>query len=176
MRTLVEDRWLFFLLPFIFFCAAKPLLYLQKMLHSKTKHFWVITLILLVVVAYFQLSHANGLINNKKNTYSQVQEAAEWLKEHYSRDTVLLATSIPQIRYYGELKVLSFPHINTLEETTVFLNKENVTLLEISAFEQTPELMQKWIENNSNKLQPVYAAFSDPQKTQPILVIYNRVS
>ncbi|MDO8623473.1 MAG: glycosyltransferase family 39 protein, partial [archaeon] len=109
-----NDRWLFMLMPPLFFLAAKGA-YVSYNFLKKYSNYIAIFLIgvLLILGLYFQLSHANYLIDVKKDTYKEVKLGGEWLKENTHADAKIITASIVQNQYYSERQSYDFNYNNS---------------------------------------------------------------
>ena len=138
------------------------------------KKYLAIILIILISVlgVYTQINHADSIIKMKLDSYSQVRDAALWLKESYSKDTRVLSISYPQTVYYSELNVSTYSGIINESEFNNYLNKTRTQILEVSAFEPIPPWVNSWLQENQNRINPVQVYYQDLQKQQPILIIY----
>ncbi len=108
----VEQRYIIAGLPFLFLLSAVPLVKLSDFFAKKFKMkefsavFIVsIILVILLVVNIFGASNFNtsfGLLENKKTSYAEIQQAGLWLKEYSNPEDIIVSNSQPQIEYYSE--------------------------------------------------------------------------
>ena len=170
-----EYRWFFPLLPAMLAFTVKGIIIPSDYLASLAgKKYLAIILIILISVlgVYTQINHADSIIKMKLDSYSQVRDAALWLKESYSKDTRVLSISYPQTVYYSELNVSTYSGIINESEFNNYLNKTRTQILEVSAFEPIPPWVNSWLQENQNRINPVQVYYQDLQKQQPILIIY----
>jgi len=168
----IEDRWVFLGLPFIFLLIGSALVSLKDFIKRYNKGIAIALVIILVVISgYFQLTHANQLIDNKKDSYVQIKDAALWMKGQSVRGDRIFTISNTQTMYYSERESLIYSEINKSDFLS-FVDKERPKFLEISAFEAHPVWLNEWVGENQNILSPVQVYYADTAKTQPILVIY----
>ena len=124
---------------------------------------------LLVVIAYSQMSHADSLIKNKKDSYLQVKQAGLWLKQNSKPLDIIISNSWPQITYYSERKVLTIP--SGKENLTSLISSDpNIKFYLVSAFEGHQEWMYSFPQENNFTISQAY--FADSAKTKPLLIIY----
>jgi hypothetical protein len=171
----VEDRWVFLWLPFIFFLAAKPLNLIYNKLAGK-KMFVAMAIVLLLVgfCAYKQVQHASSLIENKKDSYAQVREAALWMKENSNKNDLIFSMSYTQTVYYAERNVTYYASVKNSSEMDSLVKEYNPSFIEWSVFEQHPQWVFDWMNTHLQKrdINVVYAKFSDEQQQQPILIVF----
>ena len=173
--NLFDLRWFFPLLPAMFAFTSKGVIEFSEYIGSfiKSKHFINLIIILIVVLgAYTQIIHADQIIKIKIDSYSQVRDAALWIKENYPKNTQVLSISYPQTVYYSERNVSTYSSIKNSSEFNKYVASNRPDILEVSIFENHPEWINSWIEENKNKLTPINAYFADKGKTQPMLIIY----
>lgn len=115
-----NDRWLLMSMPALFFIVAKGFyltyLYLKK--YSKSLAVFIV-IFLVLLGGYYQLNHANNLIEVKKDTYRDVMLAGLWLKENTPSDAKIITSSIVQNEYYSERDTYDFSfHFENGSQTT----------------------------------------------------------
>jgi hypothetical protein len=181
-----DDRWVFIWLPFMFMLIGDACMFIYKYVKPYSKLFAVaIVVTLLAYGVYSQVMHADGLIKNKLGSYSQVKDAAVWMKEHSGKDDIILSASYPQTVYYSERKVIAYSSptmsdaMNNLTNFERFLQEARPKFMSVSVFESSgsptaphPTWLFEWIDANRNRLIPVQAYFADAAKQQAMLVVY----
>lgn len=166
-----EDRWLFLWLPFIFFLISNGLIFIYDKVKPYEKNVALAVVIILLAAGMFmQLSHANNLIDQKKDSYEPVKAAGIWINENFDGE-VVIAESLPQMTYYAESEVVQYSEFSGKEDFGIYV-KENDPLIVISVFEAHPEWAYEWIQENQNGLTPLQAYFADEGMTQPLIVVY----
>lgn len=167
-----DDRWVFLWLPFIFFLVGKGLILIYKLIKKYNKFIAILIIAgLLVSSLYLQWNYANSLIMTKKDTYIPVKQAALWIKDNSNLEDVILTISHPQTVYYSERLVYNFRNLNKSEFDKLVIETKP-TFLIISIFEDYPDWINEWVNENKEKLNPVNAYFADPSRQQAVLVIY----
>jgi len=187
-----NDRWILMLtIPMLIICS-KGIMGAYKYLKKYSKFLAIILfLFLLFGGAYQNITHANNLIEIKKDTYNEIKLGGLWLKENTPQDTKVITASIVQNQYYSERQSYDFYTNDSIWESCAGLSgqlSENETCqklaeeafnrkveaiepsyLIISVFE--PAFTPQWAYTYPQRynLTPV-AAFPDNQ--QPMLVIY----
>ncbi|MBU1051197.1 MAG: glycosyltransferase family 39 protein [Nanoarchaeota archaeon] len=171
-----EDRWLFpSALPLAIFVGFG----IERLYNFIKKYGKNIALILVLAIlafgAYQQVTHADSLIKNKKESFLQVRQGFEWIKFNTPEDSIISGNSIPPYatyyaeRYYAEKDLVEPRNITELENA-------DVDYFVLQAF--TPiknEEVAGYIQNNPDKWQPINAFFFDNEQTQPALIIYKNV-
>jgi hypothetical protein len=176
-----EYRWFFPFLPAMLALTAKGIIISSDYLagFSGKKSLAVILIIIISLLGvYSQVYHADQIIKNKLDSYSQVRDAALWLKGNYPSNTKVLSVSYPQTVYYSELNISTYSTIPAIPNESAFnefLNQTGAKLLEVSVFEQHPGWINDWLEANSNNtsIQPIKIYYADVKKQTPVLIIYD---
>jgi len=181
-----NDRWLLMLMPALFFFVAKgfysTFIYIKK--YSVYLSVFVI-LILILLGGYYQLNHANNLIEIKKETYKEVMLAGLWLKENTPKDAKVITASIVQNEYYSERDTYGFSYFfgNESQETTKELFEKKVEEIKpdyliLNIVQRTPDWAYTYPQEKN--LIPVKSYLATKEDSimygvsegQPLLVIY----
>jgi hypothetical protein len=125
----------------------------------------ILLIIFLGYFAYFQVTATDSLIQGKKTSYLQIEQAGLWLKANTPVSYVIFTKSVPQIAYYSERKVLPITDNMTQFENTISTSKPDLLLL--SVFEYHTDWTYNYPEQNN--LTVVNAFFMDKQ---PVVIIY----
>ena len=167
MKSLnVEERYLIGILPIIAILSGYGLYKVYGYLKEYNKYFInCIVFILLAISFFYQLQAANEAINSKLDSYSQVKEAALWMKENSNSTDVIISNSIPQTQYYSDRSVYY------LENGTEIFNLRPKFFV-VSIYEQSAKEYYEFPEKNKDKLKVVNSYFIDKENTRPSLVIY----
>jgi len=173
-----EDRWVFLWLPFIFMMAGNALNFIYKIGRKYSKIISVgLVIILLAWGGYAQISHANSIIEDKKESYMPVKQAGLWIKENSNPGDKIATLSYTQMVYYTERDVRIYPILENIEEFDEYMSENRPRFFIISVFE--PQLFKEefrwvheWLDKNQDRAVPVQAYFSDVERKQPLLIIY----
>ncbi|MBI2632249.1 glycosyltransferase family 39 protein [Candidatus Pacearchaeota archaeon] len=136
IQGVIEDRWVFLIMPFVFFFSAKGLFNIFSSIKLDVKG--VKAFIILVVFAlffYFQIQHSSSLIENKIQSYAPVKESALWIKSHSDSSDKVVSASYTQMTSYSERRTYAFTWYKNEEEFTKFLKKEKPRYLMFSVWE-----------------------------------------
>ncbi len=166
-----EDRWLFPLsITFVMF-SAYGLDYVYEFIKKYNKNFaLILVLAILAFGAYNEIKFADLLINEKKETYLQMKQGFEWLRDNSDKNSIVMGGGIePYIIYYAEMAYVGFP---TNESDIEDINAEYSV---IHAFNKHPDYVQSYLQSNQDKWQPINAFFFDEEKKQAAFVIYKRI-
>lgn len=168
-----ENRWLMAMSIGIFILSAKGIILIYEIIKKNSKIIIGLLFILVILVsgAYFELNHADSMIKLKVDSYSQVRDAGIWLKQNSNPSDIIISTSRTQTNYYAERHVYDFATLN-ISSFQSLIDKTKPKYIQISAFEKTQDWFNQWVELNQKKLVPVNVIFADPQKQQPLLIIY----
>lgn len=170
MNHYFEDRYIINSLPAIFIISSAFIMKSYNFIKKKNKIIAIFFLILLlVIIAYSQISHADSLIKNKKDSYLQVKQAGLWLKQNSEASDIIIVGSWPQIMYYSERKTLFIP--SGKEELISLISSDpNIKFYMVSVFERHENWMYSFPQENNFTIAQAY--FADASRTQPILIIY----
>ena len=176
----VEQRYITVGLPFLFLLSSVPLIKLSEFFKKKFKMkeissvIWVsILLIILLVANIFGASNYNttfSLLENKKSSYLEVEQAGLWLKENSNPKDIIISASVTQIMYYSERTVQVFQELGANEtEFNDNVTKTKPDYLMLSIFEQHDPWMYAYPQSHNDTLTPVQAYQQDGK---PVVVIY----
>jgi 4-amino-4-deoxy-L-arabinose transferase-like glycosyltransferase len=142
-----EDRWVFIWLPFIFFMIGNALMFIYECGKVHAKYLMIALIIgLLALGGFMQYQHADNLIKTKKDSYMPVKLGALWIKENSNPNDVVFSISYTQTVYYSERNVVTFSGNQSEFEEMLRLKKPRYLM--ISIFEQHPDWMYAWVEDN----------------------------
>jgi 4-amino-4-deoxy-L-arabinose transferase-like glycosyltransferase len=99
----LDERYYFVFYPVVFLIAGKGISFIYDI---AKKHNKKIAIILVAVIlgfgAYQNITHANQIIDNKKDSYMQLKMAGEFINENTNPDDFLLILEEPaEITYYA---------------------------------------------------------------------------
>jgi len=164
----IEDRWILPTTLSMALFAAIGFDYTYNLVKRYHKLLAVIILLaILIIGAKPQLTHADQLIKNKKESYLQMKQSFEWMKYNIPEGSVILGAGIePYAVYYSEMKYEQLP------KNISDVNSIKADYLVIHLFIDQPKYIDEYLRNNKDKWQPINAYFFDSQKQQPAVVIY----
>jgi len=174
-----EDRWLLLTFVPIFVLVSRALVIIGKGIAKYSKVIAVIFVVaMLGIGGYYELKQADGIVNAKKDAYSQVMKAGLWIKANSNPNDTVVSASQPQNIFYSERKTYDFYFDKGVNQTEDDFNR-NLKIIKpryivLSAFEPvfTPAWAFSWPEKHQDILNPVMVYYADAQKTQPILIIF----
>ena len=109
IKGVIEDRWVFLLVPFTFFFAAKVALNISSFLQKYHKILPSVFLIIIFIMFLIpQINHANSIIDSKKGTYLPVKEASLVIKGNSLTTDKVLSISYTQTTAYAEREVITY--------------------------------------------------------------------
>jgi 4-amino-4-deoxy-L-arabinose transferase-like glycosyltransferase len=171
-QGIIEDRWIMIIVPFIFFFSAKGFEILAGYLKKINTYAPALFIILIFIVfIYSQSLHNHSLTLNKIPSYAPIKDSALWIKDNTEKGDSFLSVSFTQATTYSERKVITYALMNSsiLEET---IQKEFPKYLVVSLFENHPNWIGPWTEENKNALTIARIYFLDENKQNPSLIIY----
>ena len=135
IRGTIEDRWVFIIIPFIFFFAGESIIYIKNKINNHSKIFSL--LFLFVVIALFlfsQIGYANNLIKSKKDTYYPIKDSSLLIKENSDPSEKILSISYTQATAYSEREIITYSDM-PLENFTKILNEKRPSYIMVSLWE-----------------------------------------
>lgn len=168
-----ENRWLILMSIGIFSLSAKGLIFIYEKIKKYNKQLAIIILIILLFLgAFYQIKHADFIIKNKKDTYSQIKDASLWIKENSNKDDVILSISYTQTIYYSERKVYTYSEMSQ-EDFFNLIKETKPRYILISILEpHHPQWIYEWAPNSPQFLTPKQAYLIDKTSNQAAAVIY----
>ena len=103
-----EPRWYFPLLFSSLICVGRASTFFYNVLKNQHKKLAIIILIVMVVFGgYYQVKHADFIIDIKIDSYFGIKEAGLFLKENsFDKNSLVIVAAQPQMAYYSELEVI----------------------------------------------------------------------
>jgi hypothetical protein len=171
-----EYRWFFPLITGMLVFTSKGIInfseYVSKLLKCK-KATIILILIILALGLYTQVVHADQIIRIKLESYSQVREAALWMKENSNKDDIIFSISHPQTSYYSERKVISYSLAKNDSDLENMIKEYKPKYLTVSIFEQHPEFAYTYPQRHNDTLIPVKVyTMQTEQGDRPVLIVY----
>ncbi len=148
IRGTIEDRWVFLMIPFIFFFAGKTILIIYDKIKKHSNLFAILFMIILLLAFIIpQLSHTTELVNSKKDSYAPVKEASLLIKENSQPQDKIFSVSYTQTTAYAEREVITYSEMPE-ENFTQILQKENPRFVIVSILEpHHPQWMLQQVQN-----------------------------
>jgi len=169
ITSIKSDRYIIGLYPFVSLIGVLGIKWIASLFSQKNIAFlW--TLIAVLVIVYLHLSSGISAINSKSDSYIQIKEAGIWIKENSNKEDVVFSSSVPQNVHYSERATYSFPDNESGFNGQILKFKPKYMVL--SLFEQSPEWIYKWPEENKLSVYPVKVIFLDKEQKQPAVIIY----
>ncbi len=185
----VEQRYLSVGLPFLFLISVYPLVKLEEVLEKNMKFsklsssISIVIILLVLLIPSFNL--ANGMIEDKKTSFSEVEQAGLWIKENSNPSDSIISNSVPQMTYYSERSIYPFDpgfyygtklgnkdflkYSADLNGLLKFIDERRPKYIVLSSFESTPDWVNQYVQNSKGLLVPVRAY---KQGDKPVLIIY----
>lgn len=166
-----EDRWLF---PASLSLMGFAGLGLSK-IHDYIKKYGkevaaILIIVLLAWGAYSQLNFADSIIKDRKQSYLQIREGLEWVKENTPENSVILGGGHQvYVIYYAERQYLNFP------ENVEDIPYEESDYLILHGFSNHPDYVNSYVQENQDKWRPINIWYFDNEQQQPAFVIFEKV-
>lgn len=167
-----DDRWLFVIsLPLC--CLTGFGINLFYTFARKYNKYLAIILVLVILFigAYSQITFADNLIKNKRESFLQIRQGFEWIKQNSPEESIIIGSSIqPYAVFYAERQYLNFP-LNNSDKDKI----SQADYLIQHAFTPQSPYINEYLSQNQDKWTPVNIFFFDQEQTQPALVIYKKI-
>ena len=164
----IQPRYLLAAFPAVFLIIGDGAMRIYEFAKKQQKTAGLIVLGVILIGLLFggvyQYDTAKQSINEKKDSYLQVKEAALWMKEHSNSSDVIISNSIPQTIYYSDRGVYM---MGEPEEEGLLAKKPK--FLVTSVYEKSQEWYYQYPEKHADmfKVVKVYDIGGNPS-----LVIY----
>ncbi len=158
-----EDRYLFIALPTMLIGISLSLLALEDIVKKYSKPLALIVIIgLLLFGCYAQFDYGKKIIEDKVESYKQMKEAFEWIKENTEEKAIVYGNGIePYLIFYSERPTAE--------------NYTEADYLVLHRFEYQTEELVNFVNSNTGEeslFMPIYANFFDKEQTQPAVIVY----
>jgi len=161
-----EDRWLFEILISLAVIAGYGISICSDLISKYSKPLSIILIIcVLIFGAYSQISYADPLIMQKKESYLQMKEAFEWIKYNTPEQAIIVGNGIePYAVYYSDRPYSLFMSNET--DAHKILSSD---YLVIHGFTPQPDYLIEYTKDNNQTLKPIHVEFF---QNQPIVIVY----
>ncbi|MBS3082022.1 glycosyltransferase family 39 protein [Candidatus Pacearchaeota archaeon] len=148
IKGTIEDRWVFLLIPFIFFFAASSISLIYKYFERHSKIIAVIV-VCGIFIAFLvpQINHANALIKNKIDSYAPVKESSILIKQNSDPSDKILSVSYTQTTAYAEREVITYSDLPIENFTNILLNEKPKFVIASILEPHHPTWMVKQVQN-----------------------------
>ena len=176
-----EYRWFFPMALGMLALTGKGLITFSEYVGNAVKSKAVITVVLIIILSlgvYTQLAHADSIIRDKLDSYSQVKDAALWMKANSNSNDIIWTTSSTQMAYYAEREIVNDNQL--VKNSSMFqdyVTNHSVRYVVWSVFEPVNiSYVIQWARENQDNISIKKAYFADAEQKQPILIIYETKS
>lgn len=128
----------------------------------------IVIIAILSVGIYSELTFADSLIKDRKQTFIHAQQGFEWLKANTPPGTKIMGTGYEVYGiYYSERDYRSF----TENESDIMAFNPEYLVIYITQ-NTLPPYLNDYIQRNQKNLQPVHVLFYDQEQKQPAFIVY----
>jgi 4-amino-4-deoxy-L-arabinose transferase-like glycosyltransferase len=166
-----EDRWLFETIICLVIISAVGINVFFEYLEKYNKLLAVLLVFgILLVGGYYQIVAANSIIQQKKESYLQMEQAFYWLKDNTPKDSIILGYGIePYTVYYADRQ---YDRLELYNASNV--SESPAGYMVLHGFVPQLDYVEKYLQENPDKWKPINVFFLDAQKQQPIVIIYQK--
>ena len=170
-KSYTEPRYILPMFPALFIIMAMGIIKVTKLIKNKQISI-ILTILILTIAGFSQISFADDLIKNKAYSFYQIKPAGLWVNSNLNAgESAMVNSNQMEFLYYIEHNV--FGSAATEEETIQSIKDKKPVYYIISIFYQfNPEWHYKLPEKYPEVFIPVQAYFLDPEKKQVAVVIY----
>jgi len=173
-RSAGEPRWLMLIAPAMFFVIGLALMQIYKFVKKYNKTVALVVILFLIALGgYSELTYTNLIVDNKIESYLPVKQAGLFIKDNSLKSDIVYSNSVPHNTYYSERRTWGIPAPSEEFEKDILEKKPRYMV--VSVFEVHSEEVLSYPEKYQSILKPVDAYFTDPEQTQPILIVYEFV-
>ncbi|PIN89525.1 hypothetical protein COU57_06025 [Candidatus Pacearchaeota archaeon CG10_big_fil_rev_8_21_14_0_10_32_14] len=168
-----EDRWLMPALIPLALITAFGIYNIYFYIEKYNKYAALVFIIVILFLgAQAQFKHADGLIKQKKDSYLQMKQGFEWIKDNTPKDSVIIGNAIqPYTVYYGERQYLQLPqnesNVNEIYEADYLV---------IHTFVEQPNYIIQYLQYNEDKWKMIQAYFFDSDQKQPAFILFENIN
>jgi len=166
-----EDRWLYEVFLAMTLITGFSIDLIASYLEKYNKILGVLMIIIILLIGgYGQISMADPLIKQKSQSFLQIRQGFEWIKQNTPEGSVIVGSGIePYAVYYAERNYNQlFNNESDIKEL------ENAEYIVYQSFTPQSEYLRDYIIENQNELVVMNAFFFDSQKTRLAVIIYNQ--
>lgn len=183
-----EDRYLFINFSSIIFPTAIGIVFIQDLIKKYSKQIATgFVIFILAWGAYSQLTFGDEMIDSKKHSFSQMKETFLWIKSNTPEDAVILGEGVDFYSiYYADRTPMSWPKESFYAKVysdivpQAWLDmRSDLTDYKVEAdyivqdvFHGNEQFITDYLIEIQPQLEPVYAVFIDPERTQAAVVVY----
>jgi len=168
------DAWVLAVFPCLFILMTRIFIEIKDYISKKNidygKYFAILVLLIFAFSCYQQFQFADMAIKNKVSSYYNLHPAGEWLKANTNANETILASSVPQLTYYSERRVISFRDFEneTQQQALQRIFQEHPKYMVLTVWERSPDWAYAMPINLNFTISQMY--FLNPQ--QPDVIIY----
>jgi hypothetical protein len=170
-----EDRWLLEANIVLSIVSAIGFNFVYECLKKYNKIFSLVLITaLLCIGAYQQIEYADSIINSRKDSFLQMKQGFEWIKQNSPKESIILGSGIePYAVYYAERNYASLPSSEgfNLAQNKSDLEKIKADYLVVHRFTAQQPYIGEYLQNQ-DKWEPINAFFFDAEKKDLALIIY----
>ncbi len=168
-----EDRWLMPALIPLTLIVSFGIYQISFYIEKYNKYAAIIfILIILLLGAKLQYDHADSLIKQKKDSYLQMKQGFEFIKQNTNANSVIVGNAIqPYTVYYGERQYLNVPNNESLIDE---INSADYAVVHM--FVEQPDYYMKNLQENQERWKLVQAYFFDAQNKQPAFILFENTN
>lgn len=166
-----EDRYIINAFPAMFIILSVIIFNIFDYIkNKKSKKSWAFIFLVIIILffGYMGLKTADSSIKSKLTSYKEIRDAAYWIKDNSLPTDTIISESANQMMYYSERDYYRF-NVNQTEMEKLIQDKKPKYYM-VSGIERTFDYTYSYPQENNLTVAQAY--FSDSQKTQPIIIIY----
>lgn len=168
----LEERYLLWSYPIVYALIGWILFKLYQPLTKYGKNIAIILIILIITTnSYFVYQSTEQIVNEKKNSFYEERQAAEYIKSLTTKDDIIYTNPVPKVVYYSERKTLNLNSFTGSEKLKEAMIGNNSKYLIFSLTEQSSPWVKDMFVSNPEWLKLIKVF---PTEQNPIVYIFER--
>ena len=175
----IEERYLFLMYPFMFIIGAKALVTIADFIKKYSKRVALIVVIVVIAMGMYQnITYGDDMIMNKKKSFLQVQQAAEWVNERSEKDDLIFVHHTQaEFQYAANRRVEGVPGF-TEEELLDEIRTKRPKFLVMNIYVNVEQkdmwkITYPFLKQDVFKEEIRYEPYLDKEKKIPIVTVFS---
>jgi len=177
--TYLDERYYFVFYPVLFLLSGYGFSFVYNNIKKYNKTFALLVILALFALgAYQNIAHTNQIISVKKESYTQLKQAGEFIKSHtLPEDKIMILEETAEITYYCEREFVHIAHTNStsiMEKIKEHKPKYAVLSFLFSITDEANFEIINFVFSNPDIFKPVqaYPPYIDKEQKIPLAAVF----